>query len=127
MTRIEVLVKKECSNEWKSESIPQSGGLQRLVGGSIDCISLPHNIDLWLNDEGNDFMKANLMLMWRSAPEHHQYIFGPVVLAGVNNNGQTISLNNYQRKWIANHLKIGKLTNGTKLVVIDLTDGGAIA
>lgn len=126
---INVLVKNEQTLSWTQREISPCNGLQTVVNGSIECVSLPHHIDLWVNDEGllHPEMIVNLILIWDEDPQYHQPIFGPVALAGVNDEGETISLNDQQRKWLADHLRVGILHNGNPILAIDLTDGGAIA
>lgn len=120
-----VLIKEEGDFRWLQKEVTSFSEIQKTCRGNVDCIALPYNIDIWINDDG--IGQINLMLMWDEKPEYHQYLFGPVVLAGVDKNGATTSLNELQRQWIAKHLRIGQLTNGQQICVIDLTDGGAIA
>lgn len=64
--------------------------MQSIVGGYVECIALPHNIDVWLNEEG---LLMNLPF--------NRYVGGvPVVgtifAASRNNAGDTLSLSDKQ-------------------------------
>lgn len=78
----------------------------------------PPPIDLWVNEEGMIHgLEINLMLLWN---DYHQPVFGPVFFAGRGQNGETTSLSEEQRQWIAHHLLIAQLTNGNNVVAVDL-------
>ncbi|MDQ0271233.1 DUF3846 domain-containing protein [Cytobacillus purgationiresistens] len=124
---VNVLLKKENDFRWHANSVYSLRDKQELIGGGLlDRVSLPHNIDLWVNDEMTSEHGLNLIILWDNKPDYHQYIFGPVLLSGVDENGETVSLTVFQRKWIAKQLRIGNLTNGQRITVIDVNVGGAI-
>lgn len=123
-----VLVKEEGNLRWLNKAISSSIELQSLCKGCVDRISLPYHIDLWINDESAvNGMGINLILLWDEDRRYHQPVFGPVVLAGVDEYGKTISLSKRQRQWIAKHLMVALLSNGEQICTIDLRMGGAIA
>lgn len=127
--QISVLVKEEGEHQWLQKYISSLSDVQNICHGLVESISLPYNIDLWVNEEGTitSEYQINLLLMWDEDHRYHQLIFGPVLLTGVDSEGKMTSLNELQRKWVAKHLKIGQLKSGQFISVIDLTDRGAIA
>ncbi|TYS60720.1 DUF3846 domain-containing protein [Bacillus infantis] len=117
---LKVFYKKEDNHRFLNREVDSLEDMQQLVGGLIECISLPHNIDLWVNEEGMiRGLEINLMLLWN---DYHQAVSGPVFFAGKGQNGETISLSKEQRQWIAQHLLIAQLNNGNSVVAVDLRE-----
>jgi hypothetical protein len=70
---------------------------QKLVGGSLQCVSVPgldeHKIDLWLNEEGKFLdLPWNFQLPWGDP------VAGPAFFASVDNEGAMISLSEEQER-----------------------------
>lgn len=90
--------------------------MQKIVGGHIECVQLPHDIDLWLNEEGKlEGLPANIALFHNG--EVVDIIVGDVFFASHDDEGDSTSLNDIQKKWIEQRLNIvgsheGKLVYG---------------
>lgn len=67
------------------ETLP---ALQALVGGLVDVVNLGRDVDMWVNDEGRYTQPLNL----GASLTARQPIYGVAVLAGSNDEGETISL-----------------------------------
>jgi hypothetical protein len=65
--------------------------LQEAVGGLVDCIAWQPGVDVWVNDEG----RINGMPANRHVPDYGD-IHGPFVVAGSNDEGETVSLTEEQ-------------------------------
>ena len=125
--RVDVLVKGLKTHKWIVNSVTTFEDMQELVGGYANRLTLPNNIDLWLNGKNShgamhDELGMNLLLIWDKESKYYQPIYGPVFLAGKNNDGEVDELTGSQRYWIAQHLKIAHLNNGQILTAIDLSN-----
>lgn len=78
-------------------------GLQRAVGGYVDVITLTHpttgtKADMWINDEGKvnglplNTLASVLAIVCEAGLAAGDYIAGPAVLAGFNEEGETVAL-----------------------------------
>lgn len=123
--RVEVLAKGTKKHTWSVKKVTTLEDMQKLVGGYIERVPLPHNIDLWVNEEGvmNEH-SLNLLLLWEKETSFHQPIYGPVFLASSNNEGELANLTDSQRYWIARNIKIAHLNDGETLTAIDLSGEG---
>lgn len=74
---------------------------QALLQGNIDCMSLPRGIDIWFNEEFlfTGLETTTLVLNTKGSKEG-LYINGPVFLAGVDDEGRTVSLTDEQKVWV---------------------------
>lgn len=123
-----VLMKAVNNFAWTSKCVSSLEDMQELVGGNIERVFLPHNIHLWVNEDGiMNGLEINLILIWDNDPKLHQPILGPVFLASEDENGNHTELSESQRAWVANHFRIGHLSNGKKITLIDLCERGDLA
>jgi hypothetical protein len=79
--------------------------MQKIVGGSLDSVWLPENIIMWVDDEGLLKESPLNLITYVDGKEVH-YIAGDVFFAGIDNEGETISLTEEQMVWIANRFRI---------------------
>jgi len=78
--------------------------MQKIVGGYLDVVRLPMDIDMWVNDEGLlDHLPLNIVLNWYDE-KNVQPIVGNVFFAGHDENGNTVSLNDSQVVWLIHNL-----------------------
>ena len=82
---------------------------QKLVGGWLECVRLPYNIDLWINEEGLlldldlNFVTA---VIDKGKPQIVHHIVGDVYFASHDGEGNTVSLNFYQQRIIREMFKV---------------------
>lgn len=82
--------------------------MKKIVGGYIECVSLPHGIDMWLNEEGLlEQLPLNLQTSMNGQVVH--VIVGDVFFAGHDGEGETIGLTSGQQKFIRERLTSDKL------------------
>jgi hypothetical protein len=70
---------------------PDLASMQRIVGGSIECVPISPDVDLWINEEG----RMNGSYFNRLVPDDEGTewdIFGDFFLARHDEDGETIGL-----------------------------------
>lgn len=92
------------------EMEPGLDAMREIVGGFIECVALPHNIDLWLNDEGQlEQLPLNLLTYVDGQIVHD--IVGNIFFASHDGKGGTVSLRDKQVAWIMDRMLVaGKAT-----------------
>lgn len=103
----EVLIKKVGHEPFHKKVDTSLETQQKLVGGYLDVVGLPMEIDMWVDDEG--LVKGsppNLILTMGEEITH--CICGDVFFAGVNREGTSVSITKEQTFWILSHLKLYK-------------------
>lgn len=124
-TKINVLVKNTDKHNWSTKDVSTLEDMQKIVGGLIERVQLPHNIDLWLNEEGMiNGLDINIMILWSDNPAYQQPIYGPIFLASYDDNGETNSLTYSQKQWLVNNFILGRLSNGKQIIILDARDRG---
>lgn len=86
--------------------------MQAKVGGWLDVVRLPENIDMWVNDEGLiNGMPLNLITYVENEQVHQ--ICGDVLFTSHDEDANTIGLTERQIMWISNRFQIiGKVREG---------------
>lgn len=96
---------------------------QNFVQGNLDCIRLPLNIDLWVNDEFSVLAtNETLTVCILQKDKTVQHIFGNVFLASCDQNGRTVSLSKEQLEWIKAHSELFIGPIGMPLMIFDPYD-----
>jgi hypothetical protein len=96
--------------------------MQKIVGGTLDSVRVREDIIMWVDDEG--LLKEsplNLITYVDGKEVHH--IAGDVFFAGIDDEGETISLTDEQIAWITNRFQIigkAKDKKGNKYFVFGL-------
>lgn len=122
---VSVLTKEPNKHKWEPADISTFQDMQDLVGGYITRISLPHKIDLWINEYAVDAgLDINLIIIWDDGSNYQQPIFGSVFLASSDDEGEPTSLTDRQRQWLVRQLANVQLKNKQNLIAIDLRKGG---
>jgi hypothetical protein len=106
------IITKKVGEHLKFDTIEHSlENMQKLVGGTLDGVSLPERIVMWVDDEGLIKEKPiNLITYVENQEVHH--IAGDVFFTGIDEEGETVSLSDEQMVWITNRFKIvGKSKN----------------
>jgi hypothetical protein len=79
--------------------------MQKIVGGYLDVVALPNDIDMWVNDEGLlDGLPLNLCITRTHFDD--QPIVGNVFFTSHDPHGQTVSLNIDQIEWLKENLTV---------------------
>lgn len=94
--------------------------LQALVGGYIECIALPYDIDLWVNEEHLLLGDQKPCVVLYENNEPVQVILGSVYFASRNEEGETLSLSSKQMDQILNWMRVGLTQNGDQVVALFL-------
>lgn len=93
--------------------------MQNIVGGYIEHVYANHNfeknnIDIWLNEEGK-LEKLAPTIILKNGNEIVDVFVGTILFTSVNDEGETIPLNDEQIKIISEELKdISYVYNGTE-------------
>lgn len=96
---ITVLFKKNTISKFEIMEIKNElSVLQELVGGYIEFVGLPNGIDLIVNDEG----MINGMPYNCTFGTHH--LFGPIIMAKSDENGELISLDEMTKDYMINFI-----------------------
>lgn len=80
-----------------------SNAMRKLVGGHRERIGFPNNIDLWINEEGiiHDLpFNFITFVIDNGVPQPVHTILGNVFFASLDEEGNTVSLNDIQIKRI---------------------------
>jgi len=99
MEKLKVLAKK-VGEEMKLVEFDRSlSNMQKLVGGKLEVVSLPHGIDMWFNEEGRLLeQRLNLVTLYDMRMVHE--IVGTVFFASLDEEGEVISLSEEQMEWL---------------------------
>lgn len=102
---INVMIKNVGAEPRTAEIVHNLAEMQEIVGGYIECVALPNNIDMWINEEGmlEENPKLNLVVVNHKGDIHYK-IVGDVFFAGHNKKGETISLTPEQISWLETNL-----------------------
>lgn len=105
MSKIQVMV-KNVGEPPKVETIESDyKAMQAVVGGLFDCVRLPNNIDMWVNDEGLILdLPLNLRMYYQG--ELYNMICGNAFFASTNDEGDTVALNDEQIEFIQKALSL---------------------
>ena len=117
--KIRVIVKRPYENAVVTEIKKGLKPLQNLVEGLIDCTSLPgiEGVDVVVNDEGMFLCEPNILL-----PEYKSALFGTLVVAGFNDEGDHISLTNEQIFQVMEYLNRNSIKSKSELMRIVQSD-----
>ncbi len=96
---------------------------QEFVGGHLDRIVWPLNIDLWVDDEfllhaSNETLCLAIVQKDKSV----QQIYGNIFFSSVNEDGDTVSLSEEQLRFIRTHTELFFGQNGELLMIADPYD-----
>ena len=78
---------------------------------SVDCVSLPKNIDIWTDDEG--LLKSDSSVIRYLVKESDDsdgfelHLAGKSLILSTDEEGNTIGLSKDQINWVQKHIKIG--------------------
>jgi hypothetical protein len=101
---INVMIKNVGAEPRTAEIVHNLAEMQEIVGGYIERIALPNNIDLWVNEEGGLEENPKLNLVVVRYGDIIYKIVGNVFFAGHDGKGETISLTPNQIKWLETNL-----------------------
>lgn len=104
MFDISVLVKNVGEDIVYKEIECSLESMQSIVGGYIERLRITQDIDMWLNEEGI-LMKLPLNVITTNRGEAIDHIYGNVVFASHDDEGNIISLSEDQKKWIISRMK----------------------
>lgn len=102
---INILDKKVGENLSFSKMEHSLEAMQKRVGGYIKAVQLPMEIVMWLDEEGLLKEKPINLITYIEGEEVH-HIVGDIFFTGVDEEGETISLNEEQMVWLTNSMKI---------------------
>lgn len=109
----DILIKK-IGEELEPGQFETLKDMQAIVEGHIELVSLAHEIDMWVNEEGLlEELPLNVVMI--KDGQVIQYIVGNVFFASHDSHGESISLNSFQKKWIEDNLKIVGVCEGKLL------------
>ena len=78
---------------------------------SVDCVSLPKNIDIWTDDEG--LLKSDSAVIHYLVREDDEsdgfelHLAGKSLILSADEDGNTIGLSNEQIHWVQKHVRVG--------------------
>lgn len=78
---------------------------------SVDCVSLPKNIDIWTDDEG--LLKSDSAVIRYLVREDDEsdgfelHLAGKSLILSADEDGNTIGLSNEQIHWVQKHVRVG--------------------
>lgn len=126
MRKIKVLAKK-VGEELKLVEFEHSlENMQKLVGGHLEVVSLPMDIDMWLHGEGLlEGLNLNVVT-YMNGKQWHQ-IVGNIMFSGHDEEGNTISLTEEQMEWLKTYTihagtvdyKDGRKSNKVDAIICD--------
>lgn len=103
--KIEIIIKKVGKAAQEETVVHSLGKMQELVGGHIELVRLPREIDMWVNEEGlleeNPQLNCRLIAFDKVVGE----IYGDVFFAGHDDEGETVGLTVYQKAWLKEHMQ----------------------
>lgn len=119
---IRVVVKKPFKKAVVQEIENDLKTLQGLVEGLIDCVTMPtiEGVDMIVNDEGLYMCVPNILV-----PEYRSALFGTLVIAGYNDEGDHISLTNEQIDQVMAYLDKNSLKSVKDLMNLFNSDAQA--
>lgn len=89
--------------------------LQEKVGGYVELVSMPNDIKMWVNEDGQA-MKKSLNFFVRANDETYETLIirGDVVFTGVSEAGDIIGLTEEQEKWLRKRCRRNGLSENSK-------------
>lgn len=97
MAKIRVLMMPVGSPPEAREIQADLAGMRKAIGGGfIECLRITKDIDLWFDDEGRLKQLPFNFMIGRPGEEGVHEIFGPAFLAGIDDEGETVSLTDDQ-------------------------------
>ena len=106
MSKVITIISKEVGKESKEESFVHSlENMQKKVGGSLDAVSLPEKITMWVHDEGL-LLDYSLNLIIISGVEEVAHIVGNVFFTSIDETGETVGLEQNQLDWLENNIQL---------------------
>lgn len=107
MKQIGILITPEktivATKTFSYEEMPLEKMYELLGCSTVDVVSLDHNIDMWVDDEGL-LKSGNMVMDYTISNDAPIKLSGNVLLLASNDEGETIGLSDEQLSWIQKNL-----------------------
>lgn len=93
--------------------------MQEFVEGYVECVRMPFDIDIWINDEGKIIEKEkNIILLMLGEP--YDVICGNALFTSHDDEGDSIGLSDTQLQVLESRMRIGITNDGNEILAIEM-------